>query len=363
MNEKLVYEWEREIASHLPSLNKWQQRNMALFSQAIVKAQSCVERQIAAHVGNSGEEKSMERRLQRFIANEKINVQQWMAEWTGWVMSAVEQSTCVLLVDECKIGDHLSVMMVGLAYEGRCIPLAWRCYQVEAYPSEGQVEVVLALLRCVKAGLPNGCIPLVQADRGIGNSPALMRGILELGWRFLLRVTKMSKFVAHDGQTYTLFDSVQRGESWQHSGAIYKKRGHIPAHARVVWHSDFEQPWALVTNDPALTGSEYAWRYWQEQAFRDLKSRGWQWQRSGVWLPEHATRLLMLLALAYAWILALGAYFVHAGQATPLRAEKHGFLRRRLSLFQEGLRCFRRLLLMPEPVCLKLFFASDKRLC
>lgn len=360
MNSKLLYQWEGEIASHLPSLNKWQQRNMAMFSQGVVEAQSCVERQIAAHVTNSGEEKSMERRLQRFIANDKLAVQTWMEEWTRWIMSALERQACVLLVDESKLGNHLSVMMVGLAYEGRCIPLAWRCYQ--ATPNEGQVEVILALLRCVEAGLPVGCIPLVQADRGIGNSPALMRGIVRLGWRFLFRVTKMSKLVTQNGQTYTIYDMVERGEVWQQSGTIYKKRGHIPVHARVVWHTDFAQPWALVTNDPSLTGSEYAWRYWQEQAFRDLKSRGWQWQRSAVWVPEHATRLLMLLALAYAWILALGTYFIHAGQATPLRLEKHGLLRRRLSVFQEGL-LRRRLLTMPDPVCLKLFFASDKRLC
>ena len=47
-------------------------------------------------------------------------------------------------------------------------------------------------------------------------------------------------------------------------------------------------------------------RYWQESSFRDLKSDGWQWHTSRIWTPAHANRLLLVLALAYAWVLTLG---------------------------------------------------------
>jgi hypothetical protein len=32
MNHKLLYQWEQEIAAHLPSLNRWQAANVALMS-------------------------------------------------------------------------------------------------------------------------------------------------------------------------------------------------------------------------------------------------------------------------------------------------------------------------------------------
>ncbi len=71
------------------------------------------------------------------------------------------------MVDETKLGTQLSVMMVGLAYHERCIPLAWRCYQAQAYPAEGQVKLISGLRGVVAEGLPDGCRPLLQADRGL----------------------------------------------------------------------------------------------------------------------------------------------------------------------------------------------------
>ncbi|MHB8752858.1 MAG: hypothetical protein ACYDBJ_27150 [Aggregatilineales bacterium] len=59
-------------------------------------------------------------------------------------------------------------------------------------------------------------------------------------------------------------------------------------------------------SDKLLDGWEYAKRYWQEAAFRDLKSDGWQWQTSRIFTPAHANLLVLVLSLAYAWVLTLG---------------------------------------------------------
>jgi hypothetical protein len=362
MNQPIIYQWFQEIAMHMPGVSRWQAYNLAAFSQGVVRAQSCQQRQIALKLPELGRRTTVERRLQRFLDNTHLNLERGFVAWTRWVVGALEVKAVVLLVDETKLSDHLCCMMVGLAYEGRCIPLAWRCYAPAAYPEEGQVKLIEALLRLVAAGLPRGCVPLVEADRGIGTSPALLRVIDALGWRYLVRVTRQSKLVTDAGAEYTIYAMAQPGEVWAAAGRVFKKRGLIPARALARWAEGAAEPWALVTNDPILTGQEYATRAWQEQSFRDLKSHGWQWQRSHVWVPDHADRLLLLLALAYAWVLALGAYFVHFGQATPVRTTTHGF-RRRYSLFQEGVHHFHDLIQSPTPVCFPLFFAVDKRLC
>jgi len=363
MSQSIIYQWVQEIAMHMPGLSKWQARNLAAFSQGVVRAQSCQQRQIALKLPEMGTRTTVERRLQRFLDNPHLNLKTCFVAWTRWVVSALEiKETVVLLVDETHLSDHLDCMVVGLAYEGRCIPLAWRSYPPGAYPEEGQVKLIEGLLRLVAAGLPAGCIPLVEADRGIGTSPALIRVIEDLGWHYLFRVTRQSKLVTDTGAEYTIHDMVQPGEVWAAEGRVFKKRGRIPARALARWARCASEPWALVTNDPALTGQEYTIRAWQEQSFRDLKSHGWQWQRSHVWAPHHADRLLLILALAYAWVLALGAYYVHFGKAAPVRRCAHGW-RRRLSLFQEGLHHYHDLTQSPHPICFPLFFAVDKRLC
>jgi hypothetical protein len=307
----------------------------------VVKAQSSQIRKIAGMA--PGKAESQRRRLQRFVSQE-INLDRFFKAWTTSVVNTMKVKQVVLAVDETKLRDQLGVMVVGVVMQGRCIPLAWRVYRAncaQAYPDEGQVGMILNLLNPIRAGMPSGVQVRVLADRGIGTSPALMRGVMELGWTFLFRVTKQSKLVLDDGQTVCFYDQVQTpGATYQAQGVVFKKRGRLPAHVRVLWQVGGQEPWALVTNDPALSGYEYAQRMWIEEAFRDLKSHGWQIEQAAGMLPERMARLWILLVVAYAWMLLLGRAIVAHGLGTPPKKLPDGSTVRRWSLFREGRQAF-----------------------
>lgn len=362
MNPSLLYQWTEELATHLPCLNSWQVDNLALFSYGVIQAESSQQMRIARKVACGEQILSAERRLRRFIANEHVPMREFFVAWTRWVMGRMDRGKVILLVDETKLADRLGIMVVGVAFEGRCIPLAWRCYRAnsaQAYPEEGQVGMIDDLLGLIQQGLPAGCQVLVLADRGIGTSPDLCKAVDVRGWHYLFRVTKQSKIITGDGE-YTIYEQVKAGEHWSASGVVFKKRGRIPAHARAVWSDGYEEPWALVTNDPSLTGYEYAQRNWQEQSFRDLKSGGWQWATSGVRCPERMARFMMILVVAYGWVIGLGSYAVHWQTARSLTRHANGQFRRQWSLFKEGLQLFAQYVVRKN-VCLKLCFVSDKR--
>jgi len=362
MNYKLLYQWEDLLAAHLPALNSWQRANVALFSYGIIEAGNCQQEAVARQVNGAEEIESTTRRWRRFLSNEALAVDTVSEEWTSWVLSALGTAQVTLLVDETKVHDRIGAMVVGVAWEGRCIPLVWRVYRANsaaAYPLEGQVKLIEGLLQRVQKSLKQPVEVLLLADRGIGTSPELCRAVEALGWHYLFRVTCQTKVVTEQGD-YTIAQQVQAGEIWTMSGQVFKQRGRIPAHARALWQVGYDEPWALVTNDERLTGHEYARRNWQEQSFRDLKSGGWQWGISRIRLPDHADRLLLLLALAYGWVLALGSQAISLGYARALIQRKDGSWRRQLSLFKEGLRFFvdvvRRF-----SVCLGLTFIPDTR--
>jgi len=128
-----------------------------------------------------------------------------------------------------------------------------------------------------------------------------------------------------------------------------------------VWTEGYDEPWALVTNDDTLIGFEYAQRNWQEQSFRDLKSGGWQWGTSRISHPDHMECLLVLLVVAYGWLLALGSHATARGLAHPLQRHADGHLRRHWSLFKEGLQFFMEVV-QRFGQCLKLIFYPDPRL-
>jgi hypothetical protein len=362
MNYKLLYQWEIELAAHLPGMNSWQIENMALFSYGIVRAESCQQGAVGRQVTCGERVESTVRRWRRFLDNEHFPLAGFFAGWSRWIVEALGSQEVTLLVDETKVHDRMGVMLVGVAWEGRCIPLAWRPYIANSktdYPSEGQVKVIEGLLQHIKAGLSDRVKVLVLADRGIGTSPDLCRAVDALGWHYLFRVTCQSKIVTAEGDR-TIAQQVKPGEIWASSGQIFKQRGRIPAHARALWAADYDEPWALVTNDEQLTGHEYARRNWQEQSFRDLKSGGWQWGDSRLRQPQHVARLLVLLALAYGWLVALGSQAVAAGCSQSLLKRHDGSFRRQWSLFKEGLRYFVEFV-QRQTVCLGLVFIPDKR--
>lgn len=362
MNGELLYQWTNEIATCLPSLNSWQVTNVALLSYGVIQAESCQQSQVARQISCGEQVDSACRRWRRFLDNRKFPLQAFIQEWIQWVAQAVNGSEWTLVVDETKIQDRVAIMVVGLAWENRCLPLVWRAYPAnrrEGYPAEGQVKMIEGLLEQVRAALPDKQTILVLADRGIGTSPDLCRAVAGLGWHYLFRVTCQTKIVT-EIREFTIAQQVKPGEIWAMEGEVFKKRGHIPAYARALWSVGYEEPWALVTNDQRLSGHEYARRNWQEQSFRDLKSGGWQWGDSHIQHADHMERLLVLLVLAYAYMLALGSQAVAEQPCATLQRHNDGRLTRHRSLFREGLdyfvECIQRF-----TICPRLCFIPDRR--
>lgn len=341
MNLRKLYQWVGKTSKGWEGVTRHFRENVRVFSRGVVRAQSSQIRKIAGASGKRAD--SQRRRLQRFVQQQQP-LNHFFQGWTSSVVKAIKQRQIVLVVDETKLKAALGVMVVGVVYEGRCIPLAWRVYRANSsadYPGEGQARMIMRLLKQVRAGLPKNVRVRVLADRGIGTSPLLMRGIMALGWTFLFRVTRQSKIVLADGQAVCFYDQVtQPGQSYQASGRVFKKRGRIPAHVRVLWGTKANDRWALVTNDPNLTGWEYAQRMWIEQAFRDVKSHGWQVEQAHLSDPQRMARLWILLVVAYAWMLLLGAAVVAHGLAASLKRRADGSFVRRWSLFRQGRQAF-----------------------
>ena len=337
MSQDELYQWIEDTSQMWQGVSRFFKANVVQFSRGVAYAQSSHIRRIAGCV--PGKPDSQRRRLQRFLKQE-VKMTHFFQEWTGSLVNHVAPPVIQLVVDETKIGDQFGVMVVGMVMGGRCIPVAWRAYIANskaAYPAEGQTNMILGLLAAIQPAIPPECEVRILADRGIGTSPALMRGIMHLGWTFLFRVTRMSKMVFEDGSSVSFFDQVhQPGETYYASGCVFKQRGKLPAHVCVVWGVHARQQWALVTNDPTLTGWEYTNRMSIEQAFRDLKSHGWQLQQVHFTCPQRLERFWIILVVAYAWLLFWGLCLDASCRTVRPKFHSDGTIRRQWSLFREG---------------------------
>ena len=94
----------------------------------------------------------------------------------------------------------------------------------------------------------------------------------------------------------------------------YRKQRPVPQTVAVLWRSDQDQPWFLSTNLPRLQARRlsriYGHRMTIEEYFRDMKSKrnGFALRLSLVKSPQRLERLLLILALAYWLLTAIGRY-------------------------------------------------------
>lgn len=339
INLQVLYHWQDVISKHFGNFTVPQKKRLALFSLAVMRCEHCHQSRIANALPTAAMSDSSVRRRHRCLSDEKWTVVQFSLDWARWVMSCIESRRVDLLVDETTIGARFRIMQVSLAYKRRCIPLIWRCYPANSaadYPREGQVKMIAAMLEHLKTAMPDDRSVLVMADRGIGTSPALCQAVAALGWQYLFRVVNTVKIKTDSGILHP-YSEVKRGGRWSASGLVFTNRGKIPAHIPVIWGRDRAEPWILVTNNPSLTGHEYAKRNWQEQGFRDLKSGGWQLEMCRLRSAAKLAKFLAILALAQGASLALGSLSVISGKARRLIKTKGGKFRRPLSLFKEGL--------------------------
>ena len=350
-----VYQWQEEIREHLP-LSKWQAMGLALLSLGIVWSEHSWVSKVAEHLGKFGLADSMERRLQRWLSNPRIGTRGCAQAWSAWVLSSlVERSQVILLVDLTSLSNRMDVMMIGLAYRERCIPLVWRCMVGHQTWPKGQVELIGEMLRGLMMCLPADCRVILQADRGIGNSSDLVKAVSALGCHYLFRVSDTVR--VHFGDpavVLSLGDLIARRRAWSGVGYVFKNGGWIHTHIYLYWRKTMDDPWCLITNAPTITGALYAVRMWQEEGFRDLKSGGWQWQRSLIRNPQYAERLLLALALAYGWTLAMGTRAIRAGK--PILRRLTRGRKRTYSVFRLGLRHIRDCLANDCPLSMSLFF-------
>jgi Transposase DDE domain len=348
MDQREVYQWGERVGERL-GLGHWQSQMLAGLSFGIIEGRSCTLSTVAEHLGCLGKADSVERRIQRWLNNERIQSEAVQMAWVRWVMRSLGlgPERITLWVDETHLGEHLSIMMVGLAYRQRCIGLTWCCYKPDAWP-EGQVGLIERLLKRVQSALPEGLDVLVEADRGLGTSPDLVKAVLALGWHYLFRVQGTTHFQSDTLADCELQQLIRRGAAdLRATGHVFKKAHWLPTHICLIWDAPQDEPWCLMSDLPELTGREYGQRNWQEQGFRDLKSGGWRWNASQVWTPDHAERLLLALVLAYALILSIGLRTMADPQ---LQRNVSRGKRQRWSLFRLGLRVLSDLRRRTEPL-------------
>lgn len=310
---------------------------LAAFSLAMVQAQSCCGLQMALCLQGSALFTSVRRRLERLVANPHLKVLAVYQTIATTLAAQRHGGRLVLIMDESDRDDQLRSFQILAAVKHRCVPLLAVAYHPK-HPPMSMDRFVPQQLEMLGRWLEGyGLQITLLADRGL-SWPVVVRTCRKLGWHYVLRLQGQTRLITADGQEITLSKLLGKKLGMERADevAVFKKAGWIgPCSITAVRVKGSKSPWYLLSDTPAGKHqvSKYAMRMWCEQSFRDEKSSGLRWRESRVNDPGHATRLLLIMALAMWLCLLVGMGIVRRGWRRQL--DHHA--KRHYSYFKLGL--------------------------
>src|SRR5712691_4795492 len=312
--------WHEQLKELLTGIHGHQKKTLAFFVLGIVLSGSAVMQRVAEALSERGlsEAKmtSIERRLARFIANERIVVPVIWQLFLAQVLAPFRGQQLHFVLDNTPFRDELTIVYLGLLVHARVLPVAWAVMPAQTKWDEGQWQIVGRLLDQVSFHLPDTSCTLL-ADRGLAGMP-LVKLCTSRGWHYLLRVcaehTCRRYFNGKLEQSWKRFEHIvlKAGSRWYGKARVWQEET-LDTYVSLVWDPGCEEPWLLISDQGAgrRQVQAYAWRMRVEAPFQDSKSRGFNIEASWIVDRTHLQRLLLALFLAMWWVSHLAASCIH----------------------------------------------------
>jgi hypothetical protein len=331
----------------LPSEIDSRLTNMAFLMLGIFGARSVQTGRLAAYIPLHIKKPSIVRRMERFLDNDAVRVRSWYEPIARWLVSAAGVSGEIALVwDSTKVSAHHRLVLVGIAYRSRVIPLAWTW--VRSNRGHSSTSLQTALLSYVRTLLPAGAHISLVGDCEFGHM-SVVETLQDWGWDYVLRQSGQQLVdVASEHDWLRLDELLARRGEWRFVSDVFLTASRqVPTHLLLAWERRYPTPWLLATNltNPRLILRLYHRRMWVEETFADLKDNGFDLERSALCHFVRLSRLTLAVVLLYVWFLAFGADQVQRGLRTDVdRAD-----RRDMSLFRIAWDALQRALLLDRP--------------
>jgi Transposase DDE domain len=343
MNTAMILwnQWSQQVKALFPMLHGHQQKTLALVVQGIVMSGSTVLPRIAETLGSEevslATMPSIERRLARFVANPRIDVETVWEAFLQSVLAFWKGKALAFVLDCTPYRADATIVYLGLLVHSRVLPVAWAVMPGQEKWEEGQWSIVGRLLDLVQRCVGETTECTLVADRGLAGM-ALVKLCQDRGWHYLFRISGEHTFRTATREGWSDWKPVsslvkQPGDHWYGSATVWQEE-RLATQISARWTEGHEEGWVVISDRPAgkTRLNEYARRMRVEATFQDTKSRGWDLEASAIENKERLHRLLLGLFIAIWWVSHLAASCIHHGQRSRFdRAD-----RRDKSIFRLG---------------------------
>jgi hypothetical protein len=320
--------WQNQVKDFFTQLHGHQSKTLAMFVWGAIKAKSIVIPLVAEELLAESEAKasSIERRLERFLSNDRIDVEKTWDELLAQVLPYFRQEPMHLVIDLTPYEEHAQIIYIGLLRHSRVLPLVWKVMPGQEKWDQGLWDCLEELFKRLVPHLGEaectiigdsafGCFPMVQLCQ-------------KYGWHYLFRICAQHtcERSSPDGQflpSCRVSDLVSKpGKRFSGHVRLWQD-DQIETNLSAYWDPKEEEALLVISDKPAGAAriKEYRLRWRVESTFQDFKSRGWDWESCHVRRLDRVNRMLLVLFLAVWWLVHLAASCICHGQRN--RYDRH----------------------------------------
>ena len=310
---------------------------LAMMITGIIMGQKAQLSQMGAEVPVETKEKSIEMRLRRWVKNSKIETETVYMPFAKQILQALSANPLILAMDGSQVGRGCMVLMVGVLYKKRALPIAWIVYRGKKghTTAERHIEALEKTLPL----MPEESEVVLLGDAEYDSTEMLTWIQENTNWKYVSR-TSPQIYVVEDQKSQPIREyPFKKGKVFHLEHVGFTQSASISLNLIAWWGSRYESPIFLVTNlsNPYQACRYYRRRYQIETFFSDQKSRGFHIHKSHLSDPARLSRLLIAACLAYIWMIVQGLWVIE-NRKTELIDRKD---RTDKSVFRLGLDWFR----------------------
>jgi hypothetical protein len=262
------------------------------------------------------------KRVWRFLRNPGVeNLQVSRALFTSLIPA---KGRIIVLCDWTDLAPFKQLVF-SLPKDGRSLPFLSLTIMKDQGEEGAMVEAEQKALAYLAVIAPKEREVVIVADRGFGNA-RWIKDVKNWGWHFVQRIAG-NLYLNVQGYSGSVSEMpIVKGTPSKDWGQGNITQAHLfEARVVTIYDKDSKEPWVLLTDlqdIPPEIVRIYKRRMWIEAMFRDLKNRNWGLGLDATRLSEPARhdRLFIVLAVAYALLMAFGAAAEASGYSDMLKA-------------------------------------------
>jgi len=287
---------------------------LAMMISGIVLSRNAQLSAMSSEIPTDTKEKSIEMRMRRWVKDE-IDVETVYLPFARQILEALSHLPLVLVMDGSQAGRGCMVLMVGVLYQKRALPIAWLVYKGKKGHTSGKRHI--EVLEKVLPLLPEGSDVVLLGDAEYDTTEMINWVEKNTVWQYVLR-TSPQIYVRSGQKNQPIREyPLEKGQVLHLHEVGFTQTAEVLLNVIGWWASQYEEPIFLVTN---IQNAYQACRYYRrryriETFFSDQKSRGFHIHKSHLSNPLRLSRLLIAACLAYIWMICQGLQVIASNQA------------------------------------------------